>query len=114
MSAKGRPTYLARAGKLTELTPFSGGAVGVNEAARAWMVEGGMNNTVLLFECPSGKPLGEFVPGKTRPVTRRPALLLCGQPSTGKHLELDDFGNLASYRLDGKKWKKEVLFSGAK
>lgn len=114
LSAKGRPAYLVRDGKLTELTPFSSGTAGLNEAARTLLVESGKNNAVLLFESSSGKPLGEFVPSKTRPATRRPALLFCGQPSTGKHLALDDFGNLAAYRLDGKKWRKELLFQGAK
>ena len=114
LSAKGRPAYLARGGKLTELTPFSGEAVGVNETAKALMVESGKNDTVLLFEYPSAKPLGEFAPSKTKPVTRRPALLLCGQPSTGKHLVFDDFGNLATYWQAGKKWRKELLFKGVK
>ncbi len=109
--ALGQPAYFFKGAKCVELCDLSGHTMCLDESNDTLIVERRVKNSLCFFKLPELEKVDEFSPNELKPATAYPALLVGYLPHLKKHMTFDKGGNLCLYSKDGKKWRKELVFS---
>ncbi len=109
-----KPCYVVAAGKAEKLRMMSGRNLEYLSKKKLLVVEEYKNKRISIINTNTMKEVSHFDPGKVKPHTSGSPVLISFLPRSGKYLVLDSRGNLCLFRLPGKKWKKEIIFSAQK
>jgi hypothetical protein len=109
-----KPCYITASGKSEKLRIQSGKHLEYLPKTKRLVIEEFKNNRVSIIDIKTLKEISHFDPGRTKPRTTGTPIIVAYLAQQDKYLELDTMGNLCLFRLPGKKWKKEIIFSAEK